>query len=127
MNLDAFVAKNAPTACEGILTAVGMSGAVIFGVGIGLPALSPFAGFGAMIAMHITPRHGASARIIGAMAGCIFLLLAASMSEALAGYPLFALFLLFILSWLTALPKKTARLSWLCRQMRSHGSIAELF
>ena len=28
------------------------------------------------------------------------------MSEALAGYPLFALFLLFILSWLTALPKK---------------------
>ncbi|MCX4310496.1 MAG: hypothetical protein OSJ28_09425 [Desulfovibrio sp.] len=61
------------------------------------------------------------------MAGCIFLLLAASMSEALAGYPLFALFLLFILSWLTALPKKTARLSWLCRQMRSHGSIAELF
>ena len=34
MNLDAFVAKNAPTACEGILTAVGMSGAVIFGVAL---------------------------------------------------------------------------------------------
>lgn len=106
MNLDAFVAKNAPTACEGILTAVGMSGAVIFGVAIGLPALSPFAAFGAMTAMQITPRHGARARIIGALAGCLFLLLAASLSEAIAGYHLLALLFLFILSWLAALPKK---------------------
>lgn len=106
MNLDAVVAKNAPTACEGILTAVGMSGAVIFGEAIGLPSLSPFGAFGAMIAMHITPRHGAKARILGALAGCMFLLLAASLSEAIAGYPLFALLFLFILSWLAALPRK---------------------
>lgn len=106
MKLDTIVAKNAPTACEGILTAVGMSGAVVFGVAIGLPAMSPFAAFGAMIAMHIAPRHGARARIVGALAGCIFLLLAASISEAIAGYPLLALLLLFILSWLAALPRK---------------------
>lgn len=106
MNLDALVAKNAPTACEGILTAVGMSGAVIFGEAIGLPSLSPFAAFGAMIAMHITPRHGASARIAGALIGFLFLLLAASLSVAIADCHVFALIFLFILSWLAALPGK---------------------
>lgn len=106
MSLDAIVAKNAPTACEGILTAVGMSGAVIFGVAIGLPAMSPFAAFGALVAMHITPRHGARARMMGALVGCLFLLFAASLSEIVAGCPLLALLFLFLLSWLTALPRK---------------------
>lgn len=106
MSFDAVAAKIAPTACEGILTAVGMCGSVIFGVAIGLPALSPFAAFGAMIAMHITPRHGASARIMGAVAGCLFLLICASLSQLISGYPLLALLFLFILSWLAALPRK---------------------
>ena len=106
MNLDALVAKNAPTACRGILTAVGMSGSVIFGVAIDSPAMSPFAAFGAMVAMHITPRHGVAARVGGALAGCLFLLLAASLSEAIAPYPLLALLLLFILSLLAARPAK---------------------
>lgn len=112
MSLDTLAAKYAPTACRGILLSVGMSGSVIFGVAINLPALSPFAAFGAMVALRITPRHGASARIIGALAGCLFLLLAASLSEAVGGYPLIALLLLFVLSWLAALPKKD--LSYLC-------------
>lgn len=106
MDIDAFVAKNARTACNGILLAVGMSGAVIFGVAIDSPAMSPFAAFGCMIAMHITPRHGVKAKIIGALAGCLFLLLAASLSVAVAGLPLLALALLFGISWLAALPKK---------------------
>lgn len=106
MNLDALVAKTAPTACNGILLALGMSGAVIFGVAIDAPNLSPFAAFGAMIAMQITPRHGVKAKIIGALAGCVFLLLAASLSIAISGIHLLALLLLFILSWLAALPKK---------------------
>lgn len=106
MNFDALVARNAPTACKGILNAVGMCGSVIVGVAIGLPALSPFAAFGAMLAMHITPRHGATARIVGAAVGCVFLLLAASLSQALAAYPLLALAFLFGLSWLGALPRQ---------------------
>ena len=106
MDIDAIVARNAPTACKGILLAVGMSGAVIFGVAIDSPAMSPFAAFGAMTAMQITPRHGVMARIAGALAGCLFLLLAASLSVAAAGYPLLALIILFVLSWLAALPKK---------------------
>ena len=106
MDFDAAVIKNAPTACKGILTSVGMCGSVIVGVAIGLPALSPFAAFGSLLAMNITPRHGAKAKIIGALAGCLFLLLAASLSRAIAGYPLFALVFLFILSWLAALPRK---------------------
>ncbi len=106
MDFNAAAARNAPTACEGILTAVGMSGSVILGVAIDQPALSPFAAFGAMIAMRISPRHGAKARIIGAVAGCLFLLLAASLSQLIAGYQLLALLLLFVLSWLAALPRK---------------------
>lgn len=106
MNVDGFVAKNAPIACKGILLAIGMSGAVIFGVAIDSPTMSPFAAFGAMIAMHITPRHGVNAKIIGALAGCLFLLLAGSLSVAISGFPVLALILLFILSWLAALPKK---------------------
>ena len=106
MDLDALVKKNAPTACKGILLAVGMSGSVVFGVAINSPAMSPFAAFGAMMAMHITPRHGVKARIAGAVAGCLFLLLAASLSQAVGGYPLIALLFLFVLSWLAALPKQ---------------------
>lgn len=106
MNLDAFVTKNAPIACKGIFLAIGMSGAVIFGEAINLPTMSPFAAFGAMTAMQISPRHGVRARLIGALAGCLFLLLAASLSLVIAGIPLLALVLLFVLSWLAALPKK---------------------
>lgn len=106
MSLDGIVSINAPTACAGILLAVGMSGAVIFGVAIDSPALSPFAAFGAQIAMSTTPRHGVRARVAGALAGCLFLLLAASLSKAVGGYPFLALLLLFGLSWLAALPKK---------------------
>ena len=106
MDLDALVKKNAPTACKGILLAVGMSGSEIIGVAIDSPAMSPFAAFGAMTAMHITPRHGVKARIAGALAGCLFLLLAASLSQAVGGYPLLALVFLFVLSWLAALPKQ---------------------
>lgn len=107
MKFDSFVAQKAPVACEGILHAVGMSGAVIFGVAVGYAGISPFAAFGAMIAMRITPRHGASARIIGALAGCLFLLAAAALSEGMARYPLLALLFIFILSWLAALPNKS--------------------
>lgn len=106
MNFDNLVAKKASTACQGIMLAVGMSGAVIFGIAIDSPAMSPFAAFGALTAMHITPRHGAKARIIGALAACLFLLLCACLSKSLAGYPALALLLIFILSWLAALPKK---------------------
>lgn len=106
MNPNVLVTKYAPTACQGILLAVGMSGAVIFGVAIESPELSPFAAFGAMIAMHITPRHGVEAKIGGALAGCLFVLLAASLSAAVAGLTMVALLLLFGLSWLAALPKK---------------------
>lgn len=105
MNLDAIAAKNAPIACKGILLAVGMCGSVIFGVAIGYPAMSPFAAFGAMVAMHITPRHGVIAKVGGALSGCLFLVLAASLSEAIGPYPLLALLFLFGLSWLAALPK----------------------
>lgn len=106
MSLDAVVAKNAPTACKGILLAVTMSGSVIFGVSIDSPAMSPFAAFGALVAMNITPRHGVAARLVGALAACLVLVLAACLSEALAGYHILALLFLFILSWLAALPKK---------------------
>lgn len=106
MTLNNLVVKNAPTACKGILTAVGMSVPVIFGVAINSPSMSPFAAFAALIAMQITPRHGVQARIIGALAGCLFLLLAASLSVAIGGYPILALILLFALSWLASLPKK---------------------
>lgn len=106
MNLDAFVSKNAPIACRGILLSIGMSGAVIFGVAIDSPAMSSFAAFGSLFAMHITPRHGAVAKIMGAFAGCLFLLMAASLSVVMSGYQLLALILLFLLSWLAALPKK---------------------
>lgn len=106
MNLNELAAQYAPTACKGIMLAVGMSGAVIFGVAIHSSAMSPFAAFGAMIALHLTPRHGVAARMAGALAGCIFLLLAASLSVAVAGFPLLALIFLFALSWLAALPKQ---------------------
>ena len=105
MNLDAIAARYAPIACKGILLAVGMSGSVILGVAIGYPAMSPFAAFGAMMAMHITPRHGVVARVGGALAGCLFLLLAASVSDVIGPYPVLALVFLFGLSWLAALPK----------------------
>ncbi|MDE6735400.1 MAG: hypothetical protein K2J64_08055, partial [Desulfovibrio sp.] len=71
MDLDALAAKNAPTACKGILLAVGMSGSVIFGVAIGSPAMSPFAAFGAMVGMQMAPRHGVAARVCGALAGAL--------------------------------------------------------
>lgn len=106
MNLDTFVARNAPIACKGVLLAIGMSGAVIFGVAIDSPDLSPFAAFGALFAMHITPRHGARAKILGAAVGCLFLMMAASLSVIISGHRLLALILLFLLSWLAALPKK---------------------
>lgn len=105
MNLDRFVATYAPVACKGILLSIGMSGAVVFGVAIDSPDLSPFAAFGALFAMHITPRHGAWAKILGAIAGCLFLLMAASLSVVISGYQYLALILLFLLSWLAALPK----------------------
>lgn len=105
MNIDAFVAKNAPTACKGILLAVGMSGAVIAGVALDAPGMSSFAAFGSMFALHITPRHGALAKIWGALAGCLFLLVSASLSVIISGSHLLALVLLFLLSWLAALPK----------------------
>lgn len=105
MNLDSFVKQNAPTACEGLLLAIGMCGAVIFGVAIDSPGISPFGAFGSMFALQIAPRHGAKAKIFGALAGCLFLLLAASLSMFISGYPLLALILLFLLSWLAALPK----------------------
>ncbi len=87
------------------MLAIGMSGAVIFGVAIDSPGLSPFAAFGAMFGMHITPRSGAKAKILGAVAGCLFLSLAASLNVVIAGYPLLALTALFLFSWLAALPK----------------------
>ena len=106
MDLNTLAARNAPTAFKGILLAVGMSGSVIFGVAIDSPAMSPFAAFGAMVGMQMSPRHGVAARVCGALAGALFLLLAASLSEAVGAYPLLALLLLFILSWLAALPAK---------------------
>lgn len=105
MTLDQFVQKNAPTSCMGILLAIGMSGAVIFGVATDTAAMSSFAAFGSMIALHITPHHGVKSKIFGAFAGCLFLLLAASVSVIISGYHLLALILLFLLSWLAALPK----------------------
>lgn len=105
MNLDAFVVKNAPVACKGILLAIGMSGAVIFGVAAESPAMSTFAAFGSLLAMNITPRHGAMAKVMGALAGCVFLFAAASLSVIISGSHLLSLILLFLLSWLAALPK----------------------
>lgn len=106
MNLDTLVAKNASTACKGLLLTIGMSGAVVFGVAIDSPEMASFAAFGSMFALQITPRHGALAKITGAFAACLFLLFAASISIVISGYPLVALILLFLLSWLAALPKK---------------------
>lgn len=105
MDLDAFVAKNSPVACKGLLLSVGMSGAIIFGVAIDSVTMSSFAAFGSMFALHLTPRHGASAKIFGALAGCLFLILAASLSVVISGLPVLALILLFLLSWAAALPK----------------------
>ncbi|MBD5641678.1 MAG: FUSC family protein [Desulfovibrio sp.] len=106
MTLNAFVAKNAPTACKGLLLSIGMSGAVIFGVAMNAPDLSSFAAFGSMLALNITPRHGAIAKIFGAFAGCLFLLLAACLGVFLSKSSFLALVLLFFFSWLAALPKK---------------------
>lgn len=106
MDLDKTALKIAPVACEGILLAIGMSGMVILGVALGYPSMSPFGAFGALMGMHITPRHGVAARLVGAAVGCLFVLLAASLSIAISGIPLLALLALFIFSWLAALPKK---------------------
>ncbi len=106
MNADGLVKKNAPTACKGILLAVGMSAPLIFGIATGLSALAPFASFGAMVSIQITPRHGVRARIAGVLTGCLLIMLAASISEILTRNVLLALMFLFLLSWLSALPKE---------------------
>lgn len=105
MNIDEFVIKNATLACQGLLMSVAMSGAVIFGVAFGSPGMSSFAAFGSMLALYITPHHGAMAKIIGVLCGCLFLLFAACFSDLVSSCPLLALTLLFLLSWLAALPK----------------------
>ncbi|WP_165174749.1 FUSC family protein [Desulfovibrio sp. ZJ369] len=97
--------KTAETAVRGLLFAVALVLPVLLGVFFQAFSLVSTASFGAMFALLIAPRHGITARIAGIGIGGLLVVLAAALGVALHGRHNLVLVLLFLLSWLAALPR----------------------
>ena len=97
--------KNAAKVGNGLLFAVALTTPVVLGVAFQAFSLVSAASFGAMFALLIAPRHGALARVVGISIGGLLVVLAAALGIALQGRHDLVLVLLFLLSWLAALPR----------------------
>lgn len=97
--------KSAETTVRGFLFAVALVLPVLLGVFFQEFSLVSTASFGAMFALLIAPRHGIAARIVGIGIGGALVVLAAALGMALQREHDLVLVLLFLLSWLAALPR----------------------
>ena len=97
--------KNAAKVGNGLLFAVALTTPVVLGVAFQAFSLVSAASFGAMFALLIAPRHGALVRVVGISIGGLLVVLAAALGIALQGRHDLVLVLLFLLSWLAALPR----------------------
>ncbi len=105
MSFASEVKKNAPLAGSGLLFAVALTLPVVLGAAFQSFSLVSVAGFGGMFALLVAPRHGAAVRVLGIGIGGLLVVLAAGMGIAMQGRHGLALVLLFLLSWLAALPR----------------------
>ena len=105
MSFTSWFKENAATVGNGLLFAVALTTPVVLGVAFQAFSLVSAASFGAMFALLIAPRHGALARVVGISTGGLLVVLAAALGIALQGRHDLVLVLLFLLSWLAALPR----------------------
>ena len=105
MHFASRIKKTDATAGSGLLFVVALTTPVLLGVALQAFSLVSTAAFGAMFALLIAPRHGALARVTGISIGGLLVVLAAALGVALRGRHDLVLILLFLLSWLAALPR----------------------
>lgn len=90
---------------NGILSAVALTAPVLTGIALGAWSLVSLASFGAMFALFVAPRHEAAVRIAGIGIAGVLVVLSAGLGLGLRGQHVAALVLLFLFSWLAALPR----------------------
>lgn len=90
---------------RGALFALALTLPVLVGIAFDAYELVSACSFGAMFALFVAPRHGARTRILGVAAAGFLVVAAAALGIQLQGQHNFVLILLFLLSWLAALPR----------------------